>query len=279
MQNAGHPTHYEHVFFSQQVYEKDGGELMGGWHTKISSDKYNLSQEGYFGCAYIKFNTRQIIVAHRGTNGSHNFWSDLKIFFQNSPSAHQHAKLFVDKITLRHPAYTISQTGHSLGAIHAELCALEFKHPAVTFESPGTKKIIENHWNTKITIPFQNIINYLGDKNDCNSVGDHIGRILYVDVLSSDKREKHEEDERRHHALVSDAGENLACGEASKYVLLGVLACVVGNHTTNIKNFHSIELFLPHFNAETGECPISKPRQEFQWKNQAQSSVVIVDIT
>lgn len=48
----------------------------------------------------------------------------------------------VARFVRQYPDFEISFTGHSLGAILAELCAAKYEKSAVTFESPGSNDMI-----------------------------------------------------------------------------------------------------------------------------------------
>ena len=74
---------------------------------------------------------------------------------------------------------TIIHTGHSLGAVLAELCAAKYNRQAVTFESPGTKPLIKKLLaNQKVNWKKFNITSYNAEPNKINSVHEHVGKVI-----------------------------------------------------------------------------------------------------
>lgn len=74
--------------------------------------------------------------------------------------------------------FDISFTGHSNGAIYAEICAIEHESKAVTFESLGSKKLIKQLLpNSKFSV--NKIITFLSAPNAINTFDEHVGQNLY----------------------------------------------------------------------------------------------------
>ncbi len=73
-------------------------------------------------------------------------------------------------------SYQVSHTGHSLGAVLAELSAQTDNTSAVTFDSPGSQSI-------QIPRPYPNapIITYLDPPNAINTLNAHSGTMILLD--------------------------------------------------------------------------------------------------
>lgn len=164
---------------------------------------------GYFGRAYINTKTDQIIIAHRGTDIDFNrlkkdgiqFSSDrtfkdlirdiddnYDIFKGEIPYQQLAAAKFFTEIVKQDYAAKygnkdpkIIHTGHSLGAVLAELSAVEKNGKAVTFESPGSspmiEKLLEKH---KINRNSFKIITYNTVPNAVNLTHQPAGKVYYL---------------------------------------------------------------------------------------------------
>lgn len=206
------PKHYHYAIFSQQVYKNNGGELplkmrQAGW--EIYKTDYNPQNFKFAAAAYLNRMTREVVVAFRGTIISlENLVTDIFLFSTNYPATYGSAKVFLmeleDKlneegillrgtqnISQSHFAteeyFEISLTGHSLGSVFAELLACQYGFKAITFESPGSKHIIDadelcknqlaNGYSLK-----KNIKCYFSAPNAINTFKQHVGdlRRIYI---------------------------------------------------------------------------------------------------
>lgn len=144
----------EYATFSLDSYQKpeDNVVLPDGWQTFRTSDSYGLSTGGYFGIVYINNNVtpKQLVVAHRGTSPDFpDIVNDLILALEQVPlqftnNAVPFITAIKNELGTALPQYQITFTGHSLGAVLAELSAAKENVKAVTFDSPGSKPIIEN---------------------------------------------------------------------------------------------------------------------------------------
>lgn len=121
------------------------------------------------GAVYRNNETRQIVIAHCGTDASvfANLRADLQIACGRVPVAYQFVAEFSAGIhtDYRDSGDEITETDHSLGAIYAELNAIRFRCKAVTFESPGSRDLIAGP-------PAEiDIITYLSAPNFINTSG------------------------------------------------------------------------------------------------------------
>jgi hypothetical protein len=160
---------YEFAALSLHVYGDT--PLLEGWELFMECpEKYRV--DGYYGAVYVKQTTLplspatkfyEVVIAHRGTVFS--FPDSLSllaqeielIVFQKTPTQFFSAVIpFVTEALARVEAvygevFTLYFTGHSLGALMAELCFAKFYESdplrifgAVVFESPGSKPLIEH---------------------------------------------------------------------------------------------------------------------------------------
>jgi len=116
---------------------------------------------GYLGVAYINHKKKSVVVSQRGTYTEEDFITDALFLFgkpdicfanafsfclhlNNILEGKEYPNIFFLTLNIeQHPFYSIIYTGHSLGAALSEVQAYRDYMPAVTFESPGSKEVIE----------------------------------------------------------------------------------------------------------------------------------------
>ncbi len=164
---------------------------------------------GYFGRAYINTKNNQIIIAHRGTDIDLNLLKGKSIEFSKDINfmdlirdvddnydvfqgkiPHQQlaaARYFTALVKLDYEEKhgeknpVIIHTGHSLGAILAELSAVENNGKAVTFESPGSSPMVEKVLETNnIDKNSFKIITYNNVPNSINRTHPPAGKVYYL---------------------------------------------------------------------------------------------------
>ncbi len=160
---------------------------------------------GYLGQAYKieGYTEKLIIIAHCGTVISEN--GDLAangLFLMNLLHAQfavasHFVKQVMDIIKKDFSSpVRILHTGHSLGAILAEVLAFENDdHFAVTFESPGSYELLEKMGKKHIFKAVDRIASYLAPPNFINTLKPHIGayyQLLVPDVEADPKANKFE---------------------------------------------------------------------------------------
>ena len=170
-----------------------------------------FSRGGYFGRAYSIKNTNQIIIAHRGTDldikinelsldqlslvfEDGKFWDflmdmddDYDIFEGKIPQQQfQAAQFFVGQVKKefieKHQTEPeIIHTGHSLGAVLAELCAVKDNSTAITFESPGSKPLASQLSDIEgVNLAKVKIKTYNAEPNQINSLHEHLGDVVWL---------------------------------------------------------------------------------------------------
>jgi len=216
------PTDLEYAFISKSAYNTGPASLIKGHEFETKFRKWfimhvcdNDSGSGYFGVVLRCDISKQIVIAHRGTNDLHDLFEDLKgIFFNKYSSqkddAFQLVRYIVDVILEENSMYrdyTLSFTGHSLGGFLAEMCVFYAKTvihfegtSAVSFDSPGSKQsmqLLHSQLNSRVTDddddkpPQQleidwyrklDITCYLCYPNAVNACNDHVGSVYAMNV-------------------------------------------------------------------------------------------------
>lgn len=144
-------------FNTLNIANAGGGRLPIGW-TKVTDSVLEdigtvisgtLESFGFFARAYKNNALNSVVVSFRGTNDIADLlFADVRLAFSTSiPSQYTYLKQFIDRldnlnITLNKH---LSFTGHSLGGFLAQLASATYNKPAVIFESPAAKNIINNN--------------------------------------------------------------------------------------------------------------------------------------
>jgi len=175
-------TNYEYALFSLDAYQdaSDNVTLPSNWSVYKTSDDFGHSNGGYFGIAYINNTTNEVVISHRGTELSDlgDLFNDAQIGLGFVPSQYTNgAKPFEQSLQNELAGYQITHTGHSLGGVLAEISAYQTQTSAVTFDSAGTKPLIENLIDGNISTPYADITTFNSAPNFVNSTNDHIGNI------------------------------------------------------------------------------------------------------
>ncbi len=169
----------------------------------------SFGKGGYFGRAYINTRSNQIIIAHRGTDIDFNRLKGNDLNFSTGISfkdlirdiddnydifkgeiPYQQlaaAKYFTELVKLDYEKKygkknpQVIHTGHSLGAVLAELSAIENKGNAVTFESPGSNPMVEKILElNKVDKSSFKIITYNMVPNSVNLTNAPAGKVYYL---------------------------------------------------------------------------------------------------
>lgn len=143
---------------------------------------YATSNEGYFGALYKNEDKNTFVIVHRGTDMTSLLqdWyrANGAILSDTIPDQFSLAKefdQFVKETIVRDGSF--SYAGHSLGAVLAELSAVEFRSTATTFESPGSRLLLEPD---QLQYADDHITCYNAAPNPINTAKDHVGKIYRV---------------------------------------------------------------------------------------------------
>lgn len=138
-------TPQDYIVFCNNVYNQAPiYSLPPNWRLNNNSSRHGFIGVGYYGQCYVNDTTKEIVFAHRGSIISWmSFLSDWAIFQKHIPKEYYKARWFIAESLVNLPIdYTISQTGHSLGAVLAELCAVSENQQSVTFDCPGSYPLL-----------------------------------------------------------------------------------------------------------------------------------------
>jgi hypothetical protein len=213
--------------------------LPSGWRILLDSDKIaGLKETGYHGYAFVNHNTKEFVIASSGTNkgerGIEDFLADLASDFQilsgEVPAQLTDGALPFARGALAqhyHPSYKIYFTGHSLGAVLAELSKVYFdangyalNSQAVTFDSPGSMPILA-HLGYEGNTPLPGITIYNGAPNVINTCNKQAGLV---------------------HQLYKDKVDLVSTNSAMQDIL---------DYVKHTNGLHSLDNLFKSFNAET----------------------------
>lgn len=182
------PTPYELGLMCKAVGKNDVKEEFPnylkdkGW---MVIDNFDITNDyAYKGVGFINEKIKKLVIAHRATDLSRleDLVSDVHIAFEKESKANKEAEKKSQNMRKKYQGYKIIETGHSLGAIQAELNTYKFNDcVCVTFDSPGSKGIIEAikpEWNKEVNP--ENFTTYLSNPNFINTANSHIGRKIRV---------------------------------------------------------------------------------------------------
>lgn len=189
----------EHVYGNGDVQLPSGFEVLTEWPLN----------DGYSGTAYINRTTREIVIAHRGTDQGTDWWSNLEhTFIKDFSDTIQHgvgnpisdqlreSEAFVKSI-IDSPGfkdYSFSQTGHSLGGFLATINGAKFSTPVEAFDPPGNadylgylldKKVLSDE---QVGFLNQNLKTHISDGSAVDllsSNNNYLGTLNHVQVKGS----------------------------------------------------------------------------------------------
>jgi WXG100 family type VII secretion target len=238
------------------------------------------SDEGYQANAYYNPKTGEVVIAHRGTDNWEDTDDDAAIYFESVPDQFEDSRKFTqdvkDELARRGITdYEMVHTGHSLGAVLADLNAAQDGTRAYTFENPGTAEILQTQG---VKYDPQKHVAYQGNPNPINQTNSQAGNI--VQVIPRHKSDpKLEADWGNKGAAIGQAGGRLA-GPAGG--LAGNMAGQQGGKlAADIYNDHSATNLLDAMDAKTGFPQHNLPPtmqkqenpQEYDWEDVAKGRV------
>ncbi|WP_422229302.1 lipase family protein [Rickettsia endosymbiont of Halotydeus destructor] len=194
--NSANPTKY-----LAKALEIVGKELIGsGWEIfATSSEKAETSEYGYKAVAFINKQSKEIHIASAGTKADiYDLLDDIRLTFHYAPNKLAPAQKFIDEIIARISQeevahdYIFSTSGHSLGAVVADLTALELHSrklnidKSTTFDSPGSAEVVKYAIQNKLFTGEINIsieelakhsVVYNAKPNIINTTNNHLGEV------------------------------------------------------------------------------------------------------
>lgn len=235
------------AFFSNYVYGPSSVNIgLEGWSHLKSSKPNNV---GYYGAAYINQNERLIIIAHRGTTPQMlgNLTADTSLGFSIVPIGQKEASAFSSEIInmTKQFNYETIETGHSLGAAHAELNAAKEEKEFITFDSPGVSGLLsdEERQRSRGTC-------YLSAPNVINTSNEHTGKLIRIFV-------HHLDIDRGHEVEDLNSLRNLF----QEFVALGgtrLLSLLPSSALMQTVRLHSMQNILATFDKNIGQPYLQK---------------------
>ena len=240
----------------------NGSHLVGsGWEILAAScDNANTAQYGYKAVAFINKETKAIHIASAGTKADMNdVWDDVLIIFHYAPNKLKTAQKFVDEIIEKiggiekAAEYIFDTSGHSLGAIVADLTGVELHsrnlnfNKSVTFDSPGSQEVIKYAINQglftgKVITPLEELAKhseiYNAKPNIINTTNNHAGKIhLILPKVNNIEKSESSKAEGWGTYLYNMAGS--AAYKAAEY--LGINKMVEGINNHKLRNFADLK--------------------------------------
>ena len=179
----------------------DLNKLMINWKAHKVIEDVNT---GYLGIIYENIENKQIVLAHRSTNfelslTTRNLFkqsglqTDIESVLIGNIVEHQAYGFIATNQTMNYANeknYSLSVTGHSLGAWLAELSVyycntvLDCRYvKGVTFDGPGSREMMEQMGDSDINSPNLNslyIVSYLSAPNIVNCANKHLGQVYII---------------------------------------------------------------------------------------------------
>ena len=204
-------NHYVYAALSLEVYNDQDdnkylppGRLPEGWDILTSSNDIGVPKpirDGIVAKSYFNAKSEAVIFAIQGTNiagfnaikSLHDIINDWGLFQNKVPNElslveqyWNYTRDFIcdpaNNITVQY----VMLTGHSLGAALAELASAKLKFSSVTFDSPGTKEILEKNkelftnYEEALNFVNDNVITYNAVPDIINTMAEHVGTVYTV---------------------------------------------------------------------------------------------------
>ncbi|RYF28875.1 MAG: DUF2974 domain-containing protein, partial [Comamonadaceae bacterium] len=142
------------------------------------------AQTDYQGTAYQRIDTKEVIIAHRGTASAKDGMTDAGMVFRGHNDQLDHAVAFTDRVIAlarqraeeKGHALNVSLTGHSLGGTLAEITAARTGLHAETFNSYGPGALTGlDRYGVDVKAAHPNIVNHVRATDVVGSGGPHLG--------------------------------------------------------------------------------------------------------
>ena len=178
--------------------------ISGPWKTLLTTKDVHLSKFGFYAAAFINEETKEVVIANRGTEISltdpkgtlFDFFNDAQLYLGKTPIQFTYAAdKFVDKIIEKlgdtATDYKFVTTGHSLGSVlatleSAKLATLGFYVvTSVGIDNPGSKPILEHYIKSnglKLDPQDLDIEVYNSPPNWINTCNPQIGKVTQLDM-------------------------------------------------------------------------------------------------
>lgn len=180
-------TMLSYAQISRDVYESESDTSIPGWSRLFTFDNDHVT--GFYGAVYQAEDTREIVVAFRGTwDFSGDVDADVAIVTSKLPEKQYDHALSLYQFALNKYVkpndFDMSLTGHSLGGALTSLVSATTGVPGVAFNAPGVKEIVTSL--PKAGDPDAcDVLNLNAAHDPVSAVGEQIGKIVNIDVDQS----------------------------------------------------------------------------------------------
>ncbi|SFW98660.1 Protein of unknown function [Thermoactinomyces sp. DSM 45891] len=130
-------AHAADLVYQDNIMKAELERRLGeGW--ELGTEKVN-SLNGLQAITFVNENTKEVIVAFRGTEEGGDYVSDaiLAIGLDSYVPQSGAAKNFFDQVAEKYKGYQLVATGHSLGGYIANEVGMTYRVPTVAFNAPG----------------------------------------------------------------------------------------------------------------------------------------------
>lgn len=164
----------DYLIFANNAYKDTKTHIDPPEPWELASEEAD-NINGYAAIVYVNKKTKQIVIAHRGTDTANMLdqATDIMVEYPSigkgtlGPQVKSAIK-FTEKILKKYKGYQVSHTGHSLGGYIAEVLASRTKSIGVSFDSPGGGRtialdgILHGKYTSQITayVSDPNIVNF-----------------------------------------------------------------------------------------------------------------------
>jgi|GEM_PF-4282558 len=172
-----------------------------GWQHHINAAEYGHDKSGFYGASFVNHETKELIISYSGTtcfnlgsqwskwyNCFQDIYADVEMFLGRLPTQLSDVQSFTNEtLSLigydNAQQYNIIVTGHSLGAIHSNLMAIDLHNKGlnvkvVNFDSPGSKPVVSTYISENNYEETIHPTTYNAPKNWINSLNYEIGEVI-----------------------------------------------------------------------------------------------------
>ena len=181
---------------SNAAYMDSPPTQIGNWVKLIPSQPSN---SGFFAVAYRNPQTKQIVVAYRGTDGVSDLAADLAFKTGAWNAQFEEAVAFTAQIrnSLLSPAnkdYSLLTTGHSLGGGISQLMAKMFGLNGSSYDAPGANNILNSAGYKAAAARYApdsgqqigaSFFNYTAQGSLISSVSSHLGNTQSLGAVNN----------------------------------------------------------------------------------------------
>ena len=212
-----------------------------GWKVLTTYEEVGCNKEtGYQAIAFMHEDTKQIVVAHCGTQNAGSVLADMEMLGMTVPVQYtKGARIFTEQLLERYKDdYTISHTGHSLGGSLAAFSAYETGASATLFDPFGVKDILFSEKGASFDTSQLPITTYLSRVNIINGAAPHVGLVLAIQSSKSGA------------LTISDLSVSLMRYCFEKYSGFGLLGRITEDMYKDLFEKHSMSIIRSSFETE-----------------------------